>query len=198
MKTANFMKNNAYILVNWDGTVTGCRIDNVTYYSQLDGRWKYSLVGNWTMGSTGCNPTSLTMIVNALNNTKISPYDLALELHRNGYMNARGMGTYGDVHEYIPQRFNLTATPITSLDLLVKMLKMGAMVAAAMDPGIFVNAGYTHEIMFCGYENGRARAYDPYTTSNNGYYSVETLWSQRSTDPDNDFHGCPFVAYMKM
>lgn len=198
MKTGNFTRNNAYILVNSDGTVTGCRINNVNYLSQVDPRWAYSMVGDWNMANSGCVPTSLTMIVNALNNTSISPYDLAMEIHRLGYMNTWAGGTGGDVNEYIPQRFNLTATSVTSIDLMVKMLKMGAMISAAMNPGIFTIPGYTHQIVIFGYENGRAMVYDPYTSSNNGYYSIETLWSQKSTDRGDKYNGTPFTAYMKM
>ena len=46
-----------------------------------------------------------------------------------------------------------------------------------------------------GYNNGKTKAMDPYTTYNTGkWYDVNTIWNQRSTDPYDNNIGGTFVA----
>ncbi len=73
------------------------------------------------------------------------------------------------------------------------MLQEGHHVLAAVQNNKFVLGG-THELVLKGYSNGMTYVYDPYNSSNNGWYSVASLWSEQSTDRiDTSGLGRPFV-----
>lgn len=199
MVTGTLCKGAAVLEFDDSGALIACSFDDVPYYSQRDPRWISTYIGGYTMGSTACVPTVITMIVNTLNQMRLSPVNVAMDLYQNGYMNYGDQtGCGADALLYAGERYGLQVVQLSTRTAVEKFLKMGAMVAAAMNPGIFTVAGTTHEILLYGYENGQTCVYDPYWSSHNGSYSVSTVWNQQSTDSGDCAYGAPFYAFMKM
>lgn len=82
----------------------------LTYYSQIDSRWKnkmYSSVGNrsQTIGSSGCGPTSAAMVVSSIKGT-VTPDTMASLFVKYGYRSANN-GTYWSAYRAVADEFNI-------------------------------------------------------------------------------------------
>ena len=167
----------------------------LTYYNQRDPRWTSKRYGYWTMGSAGCVPTSIAMVVSNfgknVNPTAVADY---LYSYTNEF-NKQGIGTTQTGAAQALHRYGLKYRILNSKSELETALKMGQPVLAAVGPGTFVVPGYTHEIVLSGYKNGLTQVKDPDSTAKtNKWYSVQILWNQRSFDPIDTQLGSPFMA----
>ncbi len=82
----------------------------LTYYSQIDSRWKnnlYTSTGNrsQTIGSSGCGPTCASMIVSSIKGT-ITPDVMANLFVQYGYRSVNN-GTYWSAYREIADQFNI-------------------------------------------------------------------------------------------
>ena len=82
----------------------------LTYYSQIDSRWKnklYTSVGDssQTIGSSGCGPTSASMIVTATKGA-ITPDTMSDLFVQYGYRSAN-QGTYWSAFRAVADEFNI-------------------------------------------------------------------------------------------
>lgn len=117
----------------------------VKYFNQLDSRWAdepYGYAGS-TVGSSGCGPTSLSIVVSTLTNQTVIPPDMCEWAYQNGYL-CQGSGSY---HSLIPngaRHFGLTVEGCSASELqkIVDALSSGKLVIAIMSKGSFTTGGH--------------------------------------------------------
>ena len=178
----------------WIGEVEPAGTDPV-YYSQRDSRWSSLVYGNWSIYSAGCVPCCLAMIFSALKDTSILPPEIATWLYNNTEeFNRRSIGCGGLGTEYAAEHWGLNAKGLGSLSALQTELAAGRMVIAYQGPGLFAYAGSSHAVVMYGYSSGSSYIRDPWDTGRNGWYSVGTMWDQRSTDPDDNKGGYTYYS----
>ena len=95
----------------------------LTYYSQIDQRWAnkmYSSTGNstQTIGTSGCGPTSASMIVTACKGT-ITPDQMANLFVNYGYRSANN-GTYLSAFRFVADTFNIEYQETYKLDTAIE------------------------------------------------------------------------------
>lgn len=155
----------------------------LTYYSQIDPRWKnklYTSTGNTsqTMGSSACGPTCSAMVVSSIKGT-ILPTEMADLYIKHGYRSANN-GTYWSAFRWTADVFDIGYKEIYKLNDVCDLLEENYMVISACGNGLFTTGG--HFILIYGYEdtngNGqcdsrdRLKIYDPYLYS--GKFNLST------------------------
>ena len=187
---------NVTVLVDDSGYVYRSGVSNISYLSQKDSRWSNTLIGDYTIGGTGCVPTTAAMIINYYKGTNYTPVDIATKFYDAGYMNTSTyLGSNGDSFLVVKSEFGLSYENNLSYNQLIGSLKTGKLVACAVGPGTFVGWGYTHEILLTGYNDGYVTVYDPLDSSKNGSYLLSSIWGQQSNDKDDKKNGGPFFAF---
>ncbi|MBM7636380.1 GBS Bsp-like repeat-containing protein [Streptococcus saliviloxodontae] len=164
------------------------------YYNQRDARWGGNRYGNYSLSYSGCVPTSLAMVFSSLTDKTVLPTDVANYLYNNtSEFNKSFAGTSGQGILEAASAWGMTATPLGSQNALITALKEGHHVLAAVQYDKFVSSG-THELVLKGYSNGNTYVYDPYTQGNVGWYAINALWKEQSTDRiDTAGVGAPFI-----
>lgn len=135
----------------------------LTYYSQIDSRWKnhlYTSIGNisQTIGSSGCGPTSASMVVTAIKGV-ITPDVMGDYFVKYGYRSADN-GTYYSAFRWVADTFDIGYTETYKLDDVVNLLNNNYYVVASCGNGLFTTGG--HFIVLVGIEDNVIRVYDPY------------------------------------
>lgn len=138
----------------------------LTYYSQLDNRWKnylYTSVGNQTqtIGRSGCGPTSSAMVVSSIKGN-ITPDTMANLYMQYGYRSAN-QGTYWSAFKWTADVFNIGYSECYKLDEAVAKLKDNHYIIASCNQGLFTYGG--HFIVLIGVEGDYIKVYDPYLYS---------------------------------
>lgn len=138
----------------------------LTYYSQIDSRWKnhmYSSVGDssQTVGTSGCGPTSAAMIVTAIKGT-ITPPEMADLFVNNGYRSSNN-GTYLSAFRWVADVFDIGYQETYSLDTAVNLLKDNNYLIVSCGNGLFTTGG--HLMVITGIDGDTLRIYDPYLYS---------------------------------
>ena len=115
----------------------------MSYYSQLDARWKDVVYGDGTIGRSGCGPTALAMVVSGILGVDIDPIITSSWAFENGYK-AVGNGSY---HSLIPDgavHFGLTCegAAATEVQKVIDALAAGKPVIAIMAAGHFTKGGH--------------------------------------------------------
>lgn len=155
----------------------------LTYYSQIDPRWKnklYTSTGNssQTMGSSACGPTCSAMVVSSIKGT-ILPTTMADLYVQYGFRSANN-GTYWSAFRWTADVFDIGYKEVQRLNDVCDLLEGNYMVISACGNGLFTTGG--HFILIYGYEdtngNGqcdsgdRLKIYDPYLYS--GKFNLST------------------------
>ncbi|MGT2624794.1 C39 family peptidase [Streptococcus thoraltensis] len=162
------------------------------YFSQRDPRWVSKYYGRYTMGDTGCVPTSLSMVFSALTGKTVLPTTVADWLYYNTKEFDRLVpGTRAPGIVKAANAWGLKATNLTSYASLTSALREGHHVLAAIQNNVFVSRG-SHELVLKGYNNGKVYVTDPYTKSLSGWYAMSYLFNTKSTDKDDTALGLPF------
>lgn len=135
----------------------------LTYYSQIDNRWRYKMyssVGDTsqTIGSSGCGSTSASMVVTAIKGA-ITPDVMSDLFVRYGYRSAN-QGTYWSAFRAVADEFNIGYTETTDIQIALQLLENKNLVIASCGNGLFTTGG--HFIVLVGVENGNIKIYDPY------------------------------------
>ena len=179
-----------------NGNIISTQLNNVPYFNQRDPRWLYTYIGGYSFGSSGCVPTTATMIINFFKGTNYLPTDIGNLLCQQGYFNGSALGTSSDCWSFISGHYGLGYRNNLSYDGIVQALKDGMMVAGAVGYGTWCPWwGTTHEILMFGIdEAGYTTVYDPYELSRCGRFHVSEVFNQRSTDPFDNLNGGPFFA----
>lgn len=129
------------------------------YFHQRDARWRSVGYGREsTIGSAGCGPTTMAMVLSALTGRVHTPVEISRWSESRGYYR-EGKGTY---HILIPdcgKAFGLTVeglgegTPESRALAIEKALQAGKLVVAVMGKGHFTKGG--HFILIRGREGNR-------------------------------------------
>jgi len=143
----------------------------LTYYSQLDNRWRYNMyssVGDssQTIGTSGCGPTSAAMVVSSIKGN-ITPDTMANLYTQYGYRSAN-QGTYWSAFKWTADVFNIGYSECYKLDDAVAKLKDNHYIIASCNQGLFTYGG--HFIVLTGVEGDYIKVYDPYLY--NGKFDV--------------------------
>lgn len=138
----------------------------LTYYSQIDSRWRYNLftsTGNktQTIGSSGCGPTSAAMIVSSIKGN-ITPDVMADLFVENGYRSANN-GTYWSAYRAVADEFDIGYQETSKFDTAMNLLKNNNYLVCSVGNGLFTTGG--HYIVIYGIEGNDLKIYDPYLYS---------------------------------
>ena len=138
----------------------------VVYYNQLDKRYADKPYGTDDIGTYGCGPTCMAMVVSSLTNDTVDPVEMARWAYENGYWCSKS----GSYHSLIPGAAKAWGLPVqgcgqTDGQLIVDALPQGKLVVEIMLNGHFTSSG--HFILLRGVENGKILVADPasYTRS---------------------------------
>ena len=138
----------------------------LTYYSQLDSRWAskpYTSTGNstQTIGSSGCAPTTASMIVTACKGA-ITPDTMCNLFVKYGYRSSNN-GTYLSAFRAVADEFDIAYEETYNLDRAVELLRNNHYVAVSCANGLFTTGG--HLILIVGIDGDTLKIYDPYLYS---------------------------------
>ena len=185
------------LYIDGSGYIYRSDISNIPYLSQVDYRWRNTSIGYSTIGSSGCLPSTAAMIINYYKGTNYTPVDIARQLYSAGYMNTPTyFGSTSDSYKVVQDNYGLSYQNNLSYSQLIGCLKGGKLVAAAVGKGDFVYGyGITHVILLAGYNNGYVYVCDPLDPYKNGYYSIDSIWNQQSSDYGDLQNGGPFFAF---
>lgn len=144
-------------------SITLGNYQGLTYYSQIDSRWSshpYTSAGNssQTMGSSGCGPTSASMVVTAIKGT-ILPPDMGDLFVRYGYRSANN-GTYYSAFRWVADTFDIEYNETYNTDTAISLLRNNNYVVVACGNGLFTTGG--HFIVLTGIDGDTISVYDPY------------------------------------
>jgi glucan-binding YG repeat protein len=176
------------------GELTSVVVNNVNILMQTDSRWAWNTVGGYTVKSTGCMPSCMATIVNWFNDTNITPY----QMYVNHYNNQLGY-PYDNCDGAIfwtAENYNLKATSLSTTDKteMISALMNGSLVTIALG-GTWMHGIFgTHQLIFGGYKDGKTYAYDPYFTQNTGWFTLDSIFSNLSTDHGDIANGGPIIA----
>ena len=145
----------------------------LTYYSQIDSRWSnkmYSSIGDTsqTIGTSGCGPTSSSMVVSSIKGT-ITPDKMASLYTQYGYRSAN-QGTYWSAFKWTADVFDIGYSECYRLDDAVAKLKDNHYIIASCNQGLFTYGG--HFVVLTGVEGNYIKVYDPYLY--NGKFDVSS------------------------
>ena len=143
--------------------VTLGNYQGLTYYSQIDNRWRYKMyssVGDssQTIGTSGCGPTCASMVVTATKGT-ITPPEMCDLFVKYGYRSANN-GTYWSAFRFVADTFNIGYQETTDIQRALQLLESQNYVVASCGNGLFTTGG--HFILLTKVENGMIEVYDPY------------------------------------
>lgn len=135
----------------------------LTYYSQIDNRWKnylYTSIGNQTqtIGRSGCGPTAGAMIVSSIKGS-INPKEMADLYVKYGYRSAN-QGTYWSAFKWTADVFNIGYSECYKLDDAIAKIKDNNYVIASCNQGLFTYGG--HFVVLIGIDGDYIKIFDPY------------------------------------
>lgn len=138
----------------------------LTYYSQIDSRWRYNMYSSigdssQNIGTSGCGPTSAAMIVTAIKGT-ITPDTMANLFVQYGYRSSNS-GTYWSAFRAIADEFNIEYQESSNIETVLDKLRNNHYVVASVGNGLFTNGG--HFIVLVGIDGDNLKIYDPYLYS---------------------------------
>lgn len=127
----------------YDGVVFTDGYTQVTYYNQLDDRWKNSAYGTDHIGGYACGPTAMAIVVSSLTSETIDPPHMSQWAYENGYWCSKS----GSYHTLIPGaaeewRLNCEGCTASEPQRIVDALSEGKLVVALMSKGHFTSSGH--------------------------------------------------------
>lgn len=137
----------AYMASNRSNTPISINRDykagNIPLFIQWDKRWGYEAYGDEFIGSSGCGPTALSMVIVGLTgNTIWNPKAVSDYSYESGYFHS-GQGTSWDLMSEGANDFGLLSTELP-LDAaaIISALRKGHPIIASMRPGHFTKGGH--------------------------------------------------------
>jgi hypothetical protein len=115
--------------------------NGMVYYKQTDPKWADSSYGSSTIGTSGCAPTSMAMVVATLTgNSKITPETIANKYASHYHA---GEGSDWGIFPDVAGDYGITSKDIgLDFDAAAKAIKAGGLVIISVDPGFFTNSGH--------------------------------------------------------
>ena len=135
----------------------------LTYYSQLDSRWKnnlYTVIGDstQTIGRSGCGPTCAAMVVSSIKG-HITPDKMADLFVKNGFRSPNN-GTYWSAYKAVADKFDIGYEETSSMSKALELLENNYYIIVSCGNGLFTTGG--HYIVLVGIKNNVLKIYDPY------------------------------------
>lgn len=195
VRNKTFNVANATFTADAGGNLVKASLHNVPLYQQRDLRWASRIVNGMAFGPTGCVPTTLASVVSATDGAMPLPIDLGYILGNADLMNGRTSGSGGSACVYIANRYRIPIEADLSIERARQILREGGVLSFAMNPGIFTAPGFTHEIFVMNYDKDKVFVHDPYGYAVDGWYSLETLFAQKSTAKGDCEAGGPVFGY---
>lgn len=133
------------------------------YYSQVDPRWKWIMFSNHgdlrqTIGSSGCGPTCMAMVVATFRDRGITPVEMA-RLAVQGGFRTYNQGTAWSFFGHVAMKYGFSFKQTGNTDEAVRAIKSGALVIASMGPGYFTRGG--HYILLWAVQGNMILCHDP-------------------------------------
>lgn len=126
---------------NYEGVVFTDGVTEVVYFNQLDERWKNEPYGSDKIGTHGCGPTAMSIVVSSLTDETVDPPHMAQwSVDNGGY--CPGNGSY---HKLIPdaaKAWGLSCEGDLSAQGIVDALSGGKLVVVIMSKGHFTSSGH--------------------------------------------------------
>lgn len=190
---ASFIESNG---VDYLGVTLKNGSNVVIYFNQADKRWDSKPYGRTgTIGTSGCGPTALAMIVSSLTATRVDPEQMCTWSYENGYR-CEGNGSY---HSLIPggaRYFGLKVEGCKESESqkIVDALSKGKLVIAIMSKGNFTKSG--HFIVLRGVTSeGKILIADPISKSRSDQeWDISVILSEASKQSSS---GGPFWIISK-
>lgn len=113
----------------------------VVYYNQLDERWADEPYGQDKIGTHGCGPTSMSIVVSTLTGTNVDPVEMADWSYENGYY-CQGGGSYHSLIPNAAQHWGLSVDMNLDGEDVTDALAEGKLVVAIMSKGHFTKSGH--------------------------------------------------------
>lgn len=128
---------------NYEGIIFADGETQVVYYNQLDERWANQLYGTDKIGTHGCGPTAMSIVISSLTGVDIDPITMSKWSYDNGYY-ATGNGSYHSLIPNAAESFGLTCEGIgkDNPQEIVDALASGKLVVALMSKGHFTSGGH--------------------------------------------------------
>lgn len=131
----------------------------VVYYNQMDERWKDEPYGQDKIGTHGCGPTSMSIVVSTLTGINVNPVEMARWSYENGCYRP-GDGSYHSLIPKAAEHWGLSVDLNLDGEEVADALAQGKLVVAIMSEGHFTKSG--HFIVLCGITpDGKVRVADP-------------------------------------
>lgn len=129
--------------ISYDGVVFTDGMTQVTYYNQLDDRWRYLPYGTDDIGGYACGPTAMSIVVSSLTSDTVDPPHMAQWAYENGYWCSKS----GSYHSLIPGAAAEWGLPVSGCSAsepqrIVDALADGKLVVALMSKGHFTSSGH--------------------------------------------------------
>lgn len=139
----------------------------VVYYNQLDERYAGKPYGTDHIGSHGCGPTSMAIVVSSLTGQNVDPVAMAEWSYQNGYW-CKDSGSY---HALVPAAarnwgLDVSGCSVSEPQRILDALAEGKLVVAIMSKGHFTKSG--HFIVLRGVQNGMILVADPASYNRSG------------------------------
>lgn len=128
---------------SYDGVTFTDSATSVVYYNQCDERFAGKPYGTDKIGTHGCGPTSMSIVVSTLSDQTMDPIQMSEWAYQNGYW-CKNSGSY---HSLIPgaaAAWNLPVEGCTASEpqRIVDALGSGKLVVAIMTKGHFTSSGH--------------------------------------------------------
>ena len=174
----------------WCHIKNGMKLDRttITYFRQSAGSWASKKYGGKTFADTGCVPTSLAMVISAIQNSVVYPDTVGDYLYRINEFNGKTSGVTGAGTIKGADAWKVNYSYIHSNSDMDAVLRAGKVLIVNVGPGTWCGTGATHAIVCDGYSNGRTYVYDPAHPDRNGWYATGKVYANPSTD-SNDYAG---------
>lgn len=146
-----------------DDGLAGTKFETkVPHLYQWDPRWAYCVYSSTTFGLTGCGPTCLAMVSQALTGSDLTPWDMAERAMEYGFMSEyQGTDSSFFSYEASVEGFSCWAMFVSG-DAIRSVLESGDVIIANLGPGYFTR--YGHFFVLAGLdENGDVIVNDPYS-----------------------------------
>lgn len=142
----------------------------VVYFNQMDERYADKPYGTDHIGSYGCGPSAMAIVVSLLAGETVDPVEMADWAYKNGYW-CKGSGSY---HALIPGAAKAWGLPVSGCSAsepqrIIDALSEGKLVVAIMAKGHFTSSG--HFIVLRGVQDGKVMVADP-----GSYKRSNQLW----------------------
>lgn len=142
----------------------------VVYFNQMDERYADKPYGTDHIGSYGCGPSAMAIVVSSLAGETVNPVEMADWAYKNGYW-CKGSGSY---HALIPGAAKAWGLPVSGCSAsepqrIIDALSEGKLVVAIMAKGHFTSSG--HFIVLRGVQDGKVMVADP-----GSYKRSNQLW----------------------